>query len=83
MVDEDGYDRFGALSRQDMERCCYLDDEDRRLIPVRRRDDNRLGFAVQVVTVRNLGKFLADLLDVPGKLADSWLSSSTSTMHRV
>jgi hypothetical protein len=30
-----GYGRFGALSREDLERFCYLDDEDRRLIAVR------------------------------------------------
>jgi hypothetical protein len=65
-----GYGRFGALSREDLERYCYLDDEDRRLIAVRRRADTRLGFAVQVVTVRNLGMFLADPLDVPVELVE-------------
>jgi hypothetical protein len=42
----------------ELERFCYLDDEDRRLISARRRDYNQLGFAVQVVTVRYLGMFL-------------------------
>ncbi|WP_433662548.1 Tn3 family transposase [Nocardia sp. CA-128927] len=70
MTDEDlpGYGRFGALSRVELERFCYLDDEDRRLIAVRRRDYNRLGFAVQVVTVRYLGMFLADPVAVPPEL---------------
>ncbi|MFE6922416.1 DUF4158 domain-containing protein [Nocardia sp. NPDC057663] len=58
------------MSRQDLERYCYLDDEDRRLIAARRRDYNRLGFAVQVVTVRNVGMFLTDPLDVPADLID-------------
>jgi Domain of unknown function (DUF4158) len=49
VTDEGGYGRFGALSRQELERYCYLDDEDRRLIAARRRDYNCLGFAVQVV----------------------------------
>ncbi|WP_444543799.1 DUF4158 domain-containing protein [Nocardia rhizosphaerihabitans] len=63
-----GYGRFGVLSRVELERFCYLDDEDRRLIAVRRRDYNRLGFAVQVVTVRYLGMFLADPVAVPSEL---------------
>jgi hypothetical protein len=70
VTDEGGYGRFGALSRQELERYCYLDDEDRRLIAARRRDYNRLGFAVQVVTVRHLGMFLADPLDVPPALIE-------------
>lgn len=70
MTDEGvpGYGRFGVLSRVELERFCYLDDEDRRLIAVRRRDYNRLGFAVQVVTVRYLGMFLADPVAVPSEL---------------
>src|SRR5260370_30238675 len=59
-MDEGGYGRFAALSRQELERYCYLDDKDWALIAARRRDYNRLGFAVQVVTVRNLG-------NVPGR----------------
>ena len=70
VTDEGGYGRFGALSRVELERFFYLDDEDRRLIAARRRDYNRLGFALQVVTVRQLGMFLADPLDVPPELID-------------
>ena len=70
MSDGGGYGRFGVLSRQELERYCYLDDEDRRLIAARRRDYNRLGFAVQVVTVRHLGMFLVDPLDVPPLLIE-------------
>ncbi len=36
------------MSRQEMERYCYLDDEDRRLIAVRCREYNRLGRAGQI-----------------------------------
>gem|GEM_PF-2358029 len=68
VIDEGGYGRFGAYSRVELERFFHLDDEDRRLIEARRRDYNRLGFALQVVTVRHLGMFLPDPLEVPPEL---------------
>lgn len=83
MIGDGGYGRFGVLSRQDLERYCYLDDEDRRLIAARRRDYNRLGFAVQVVTVRNVGMFLTDPLDFPPISSTTWPSSWRSLIPRV
>ncbi|KXF55416.1 hypothetical protein AXA44_37810 [Rhodococcus sp. SC4] len=67
---EGGYGRFGAYSRVELERFFHLDDEDRRLIAARRRDHNRLGFTLQVVTVRHLGMFLPDPLEVPSELVE-------------
>jgi TnpA family transposase len=43
----------------------FFDERDRRLIGRRRRDANRLGFAVQLGTVRYLGRFLEDPAAVP------------------
>ncbi|WSY58347.1 DUF4158 domain-containing protein [Nocardia sp. NBC_00881] len=47
-----GYGQYGVLTRAELERFFHLDEQDRELIAERRRDSNRLGFAVQLVTVR-------------------------------
>jgi hypothetical protein len=60
------YGRFPAVvSDDDLAEFFFLDDHDRRLIGRRRRDSNRLGFAVQLGTVRYLGRFVEDLTEVP------------------
>lgn len=60
---------YGAFtsdpSPAEVERFFYLDDADRSLIARRRSDSHRLGFAVQLGTVRAVGRFLEDPLNVP------------------
>jgi TnpA family transposase len=65
------YARFaGAPSRTELERFFFLDDADRSVVEKRRSDTNRLGFAVQLGTVRQLGAFLADPVDIPTQVVD-------------
>jgi TnpA family transposase len=67
-----GYGRFaGVPSLRDLDRCCWLNDVDLALIRDRRRDVNRLGFAVQLATVRLVGVFVPDMLEVPWPVVES------------
>lgn len=62
----DGYGRFvGVPSRSDLERFFVLDSVDRDLLGDRRGDHNRLRLMVQATTVRYIGVFLKDPVDVP------------------
>ena len=47
------YGRFvAAPSQADLERVSFLDDEDRKLVGLRRGEHMKAGFALQLVTVR-------------------------------
>ena len=61
--------RYGSypssLSADELGRHFHLDDDDRQWVSTKRRDGSRLGFALQLVTVRFLGTFLEDPVAVP------------------
>jgi TnpA family transposase len=70
-AEEAVYGRFTDAPEQAvLERFFFLDDADRDLVAVKRGDHNRLGFSLQLVTVRHLGRFLEDPLDVPTVVVD-------------
>nr|WP_202528199.1 Tn3 family transposase [Streptomyces sp. SID5770] len=73
MTDEQAA-RYGSFhevpSRAELERYFFLDDADREAVQAKRRAHNRLGFAVQLTSVRFLGRFMPDPRQVPAEVAE-------------
>ncbi len=55
---------------EDLTRYFYLDDSDYQRIMNKRGEHNRLGFAIQLTSLRYLGRFLDDCAKVPNKVVD-------------
>jgi len=72
------------LSADDLARHAYLDATDRAVIASLRADHTRLGYAVQLATVRCTGTFRTTPADVPAALVTTLAQqlAITPTNHR-
>ncbi|MEV6600721.1 DUF4158 domain-containing protein [Actinoplanes sp. NPDC051346] len=83
-AEEAVYGRFtGQPEQAVLDRFFFLDDADRDFVASKRGDHNRLGFSLQLVTVRHLGRFLEDPLDGRAWWSTTWPRRSRWPTRRV
>ena len=76
------YGRFTReLSPDELAGCFFFSDDDRGRIATRRGDASRLGFAVQLGTVRYLGRFLENPADIPASVRGWTIREIGSTLE--
>ncbi|OGT51637.1 MAG: hypothetical protein A3F17_01205 [Gammaproteobacteria bacterium RIFCSPHIGHO2_12_FULL_41_15] len=65
------YAKYPAtLTKEQLNKYFYLDDKDKELINACRRDYNQLGYALQLTTLRFLGTFVPNPIDVPREVVN-------------
>jgi TnpA family transposase len=60
----------GVPSRAELDRYFFLDDSDLEKMQAKRRSNARIGFAVQLTSVRYLGRFMPVPRQVPAEVAE-------------
>ena len=79
----DNYGRYpDDLSQDLIANHFFLDDQDHEWIASKRGDSSRLGYALQLTTVRFLGTFLTNITDVPPSVIERIASQINITDYK-